>query len=231
MNSIFKKLSIILCCLFSLFFVNPVTLATPGDYLVYFLGKDYKDKGYRTLECGKCEKYLHIRAGQFCCCSHCFKCGCLNGNCFALPTEYRQCSCEGIIPHCSCVSIWPSSAFCYLKQYGPFCFIKYENGGNMNTVFENAKKSNQLYCAYCMAKELKDNFNGTIFSNVPAEINYKVTNDARISDAYLRKKTFKATINPTFKLNNDIPDGNSLCFSCENTPDLISARLGVRTHL
>ncbi len=224
MSSIFRKLSIILCCLFSLFFVNPVTLATPGDYLVYFLGKDYKDKGYKTLECGKCERYLDIRAGQFCCCNHCFECGYNN-----IPKTLDSINVP-VIHSCKC---GVSNAYSLLRERGPFCFIKYENGGNMNTVFENAKKSRQLYCAYCMAKELKDNFNGTIFSNVPAEIVYRKIGGwtfpisipgqtltvAVEGPAGLSWQTFTVKLEEVFKLNalgDNAGSASNICNYCNS---------------
>ena len=150
MSFIFKKLSVILCCLFGLISINPATLAKPGDYLVYSLGKDEEN----VLMCGGCYRRLRSRSGQFCCPNHCAS-FCAGDNMWGKAV----CKCAG--PAYWCV------VHQFIKNYGPFCFINYENGGNFDTVFENAKKSNQLYCAYCMANKLNGNFSGKISFNVP----------------------------------------------------------------
>lgn len=147
MSFIFKKLSVLFCCLFCLVSLNSVVSANTGDYLVYFLGKDENN----VLECGGCGKSLRLRSGQFCCLNHCHLCAIYN-----VPGSMTDgCKC-GV-----------SDAYPWLQEFGSFCFIKYENGGDVDTVFQNAKKSNQLHCAYCMAKLLNGNFDGKISFNIP----------------------------------------------------------------
>ena len=188
MSSIFKKLSVILCCLFGLISINPVTFAKPGDYLVYFFSKCEN-----TLRCGKCEKNLDVRAGQFCCPSHCSICAEIVVN-----NENIDFCCSDV----------PGCGFRLMQQYGPFCFIKYENGGDFDAVFKNAKNSGELYCAYCMAKELKGNFDGQIFVNVP-KTTYSVP--SRFIDG--RPLTFEISFDEVFKLDG-IEDKKNSNFDC-----------------
>ena len=200
MSAIFRKLSIVLCCLFGLISINPVTLANNGDYLVYFLGR-----GENTLKCGNCQNSLLRRSGQFCCPNHCHICADVNVYANIQGNMANSCKC-GV-----------NDAFLLLRENGPFCFIKYENGGDINIVFENAKKSNQLYCAYCMAKELNGNFNGRVSSNVPSKVDYKIPDDVRIR-GFFKGKTCTAELNEAFKLGNHIPDGDSRCRHCLRAP-------------
>ena len=141
-------MSVLFCCSSGLVSLNSVVSAKPGDYLVHFLGKD-KDK--YALECGKCKRSLLEQSGKFCCPNHCTLCA----NCNIPESAIHGCKC-GV-----------GDAFLLLRTYGPFCFINYENGGNFRNVFENAKNSGKLYCAYCMKKELSGNFDGTIIVCAP----------------------------------------------------------------
>ena len=212
MSFIFKKLSVILCCLFGLISISPATLAKPGDIFVYFFGKNYNPHYFPgCLICGKCGIWLGKRAGQFCCLDHCIECALDNIQNIEIPYYHHQC--KNCYFRCKCGNLpEPSSAFCYSKQYGIFCFLKYDNGGDINTVFENAKKSGQLYCAYCMSKELKGNFSGTIFSNVPSKITYKIPCDFRVK-SWLQGATCEVKFNQAFRLDN-ITDGKFMCHKC-----------------
>ena len=209
MSSIFKKLSVILCCLFGLISINPVTLAKPGDYLVYFFNIN---KCENTLRCGKCAQCLNFRAGQFCCPNHCAPCGVIN--------EIEATKAIKTINFACCSSCVPGSvprcAFHLMEQYGPFCFIKYENGGKFDTVFQDAKNSGELYCAYCMAKELKGNFDGQIFVNVP-KTTYSVPAQSKKDG---RKLESEILFEKVFKLDGiDDIDDNVMCpkcYECDN---------------
>ena len=147
MSSIFKKLSVLFCCLFCLVSLNSVVSAKPGDYLVYFLGN-----GEDALKCENCQNSLLDRSGQFCCLKHCHLCA--KDNIPGSMTYGCKCGVNNVV-------------YRLLEKHGPFCFINYENGGNFGNVFENAKKSSKLYCAYCMKKKLNGNFGGEIFVNIP----------------------------------------------------------------
>ena len=204
MSSIFKKLSVILCCLFGLVSINPVTLAKPGDYLVYFLGKDEnnvlmlgKDEN-NVLMCGECHNRLRLRSGQFVCPKHCISCAspCLGNNMWG--GLCRCCSSKLDDIHVLDIAY---NVSLLLRKYGPFCFINYENGGDVDTVFQNAKKSNQLYCAYCMKKKLNGNFGGKISSNIP-EI-FKTKSGAEFDE------TFKLDA-----LSDDAGSASNICNDC-----------------
>ena len=171
MSSIFKKLSVLFCCLFGLVSLNSVVSAKPGDYLVYFLGKD-KDRD--SLECGKCKRSLLEQSGKFCCPNHCTLCANCN-----IPESAHGCKC-GV-----------GDAHLLLRTYGPFCFIHYENGGNFRNVFENAKNFGKLYCAYCMKKELNGNFNGTIIFCVPTDSEMQYFSEVQCSSGEPLNKIFK----------------------------------------
>ena len=160
MSSIFKKLSVILCCLFGLISINPATLAKPGDYLVYFLGKDEKN----VLMCGGCSMLLRLRSGQFCCPNHCF--GCAGSNMWGIGSS---CNCSHINRFYWRLMNSTNIIHQCIKELGPFCFINYEHGGNIDIVFKNAKESKRLYCAHCMAEKLNGNFDGKVYFD-PSQI-------------------------------------------------------------
>ena len=182
-----------MCCLFGLVFINHATLAKPGDYLVYFF-KNYNPESFP--KCGKCKKNLDVRAGQFCCPNHCSICAEIVVN-----NENIDFCCSDV----------PGCGFRLMKQYGPFCFIKYENGGDFDAVFKNAKNSGELYCAYCMAKELKGNFDGQIFVNVP-KTTYSVPAQSKKDG---RKLESEILFEKVFKLDGiDDIDDNVMCPKC-----------------
>jgi hypothetical protein len=153
MSFIFKKLSVILCCLFCLVSLNSVVSAKPGDYLVYFLGKDEN-----SLRCNKCGNYFSNMARIASCPYYCMLCS--GGSIFSNTDcgscyYYEQNCCSS---HNSCHDLF--------VKYGPFCFMKYENGGNIDIVFENAKKNKQLCCLGCVLENINDSWCGKLFSNI-----------------------------------------------------------------
>lgn len=151
MSFIFKKLSVILCCLFGLIFINPVTLANP--YLVYF----FKNDEYNVLKCSACEISLFSRAEESCTLCNC--------NCRICADEIEN----GKICHCNYTRNKRKS---FVNKYGPFCFIECENAEykNVEAVFKDAKKSNKLFCLSCVLKKIDRDWYVRIFTNINAKL-------------------------------------------------------------
>ena len=188
MSSIFKKLSVLFCCLFGLVSLNSVVLAKPGDYLVYFLGKDEN-----SLRCDKCGSYFRNVARMASCTYYCKLCSggsIINNTDCGTCHYYKEGCCN---EHNSCYNLF--------VKYGPFCFINYENGGDVDTVFENAKENKKLYCIGCVLGNINDNWCGKVFSNI---------DDDNFANSF-QLKTIRYNVSNAIKNRKDKPFPEHYC--------------------
>ena len=166
MSSILKKLSVILCFLFGLVSINPIIFAEPGDYLVYFLGKDEN-----SLICNGCGNSFRDMARMASCPYYCVLC--YSGSIIDMTKTECGCYWRG-----KCCNGNYNSCHDLFVKYGPFCFINYGNGGDCDTVFKNAETNKQLYCLFCVLKSINDRWYGKLFSNI---------DDANFADCFKLK--------------------------------------------
>ena len=144
-------------CIASLFGVGIMsvssTLATPGDFLVYFVGKD----NYKLYEkkCCMCKEDLEKRCIQFCCKDGCRECCywtyCKFNHNFSFPNQDKLISC--LSDRCTDEKVAD-----VIESHGYFCFIDKNNSMSYDNAFESACSKEQLCCAYCIKDYLKNRY-------------------------------------------------------------------------